>query len=207
MSFVSSDIVSPKASLDGFMAISRAHFFGEFRLDATQHALFRQDALIPLSPKAVEILLFLVERHGRIVEKKELLDGGWPDTLVEEVRLARHVSVLRKILSESDVGQSYIETIPKRGYRFVAPVTEAPPDSEAVSPPGGPSTLPGGALSPHRRWLVGLALILVERPDTWVCSGAGNGNRTQVRSLGRAQRESEERCGKEGRQLVACRAC
>jgi len=96
--------------------------FGEFRLDAKQRALFRRGQLVALTPKSVETLLFLVERHGRIVDKQELMQAVWPDTFVEEVSLARNVSVLRKVLSEGKDGHSYIETIPKRGYRFVAPV-------------------------------------------------------------------------------------
>jgi len=104
------------------MGTSRQYFFGEFRLDPGQRALFRKNELVSLTPKALETLLFLVERHGRIVDKKDLLEAVWPDTFVEEVSLARNVSVLRKVLSENEEGQSYIETIPKRGYRFVAPV-------------------------------------------------------------------------------------
>jgi TolB-like protein/DNA-binding winged helix-turn-helix (wHTH) protein/Tfp pilus assembly protein PilF len=106
------------------MGTSRQYFFGEFRLDAVQRGLFRKDELVSLTPKALETLLFLVERHGRIVDKKELMEAVWPDTFVEEVSLARNVSILRKILSENEEGQSYIETIPKRGYRFVAPVQQ-----------------------------------------------------------------------------------
>ena len=106
------------------MSTSRQYFFGEFRLDGTQRALFRDDKLVPLTPKSLETLLFLVERYGRIVDKKELMDAVWPETFVEEVSLARNISVLRKVLSDIEDGQSYIETIPKRGYRFVAPVTE-----------------------------------------------------------------------------------
>ncbi|HTT33969.1 MAG TPA: tetratricopeptide repeat protein [Methylomirabilota bacterium] len=115
------------------MGKSRQYWFGEFRLDADQRALFRKDELVSLTPKALETLLFLVERHGRIVDKKELMEAVWPDTFVEEVSLARNVSVLRKILSENEEGQSYIETIPKRGYRFVAPMRNEAADTTAVS--------------------------------------------------------------------------
>jgi len=115
------------------MANSRQYVFGEFRLDAVQRALFRANDLVPLAPKALETLLFLVERHGRIVDKKELMDAVWPETFVEEVSLARNVSVLRKVLSENEDGQSYIETIPKRGYRFVAPVSEEQQDEAVAS--------------------------------------------------------------------------
>src|SRR5215467_6417578 len=124
------------------MSTPRQYFFGEFRLDAVQRALFRKDDFVSLTPKALETLLFLVERHGRIVDKRELLDAIWPDTFVEEVSLARNVSVLRKVLSENEDGQSYIETIPKRGYRFIAPIAEeAPTGKKLVSqgPPSGPT--------------------------------------------------------------------
>lgn len=104
------------------MDSSCQYVFGEFCLDADQRALFRRGERVPLTPKSLETLLFLVERRGKIVEKKELMDAVWPDTFVEEVSLARNVSALRKILSPNEGGQSYIETIPKRGYRFVMPV-------------------------------------------------------------------------------------
>jgi TolB-like protein/DNA-binding winged helix-turn-helix (wHTH) protein/Tfp pilus assembly protein PilF len=103
----------------------RQYLFGEFRLDAEQRALFRRDEFVPVAPKLLETLIFLVERHGRIVEKKELMDSVWPGLVVEEVGLARNVSILRKVLSAGQDAQSCIETVPKRGYRFVAPVEDA----------------------------------------------------------------------------------
>ena len=142
------------------MAGSRQYVFGEFRLDARQRALFRQQELIALTPKSLETLLFLVERHGQIVDKKELLEAVWPETFVEEVSLARNVSLLRKALSDHQDGQAFIETIPKRGYRFVAPVEiqdlppgqEATPNSEPYSPE--PSILPGRRIPSFRRkWI------------------------------------------------------
>src|SRR5215467_5189169 len=131
------------------MSTPRQYFFGEFRLDAVQRALFRKDDFVSLTPKALETLLFLVERHGRIVDKKELMDAVWPDTFVEEVSLARNVSVLRKILSENEDGQSFIETIPKRGYRFVARVSENDQTSSAGTGQASvPVMVPGGAVKP-----------------------------------------------------------
>src|SRR6185295_7202224 len=75
-------------------------------------------------PKDLEVLLVLVENQGHTVGKEQLLEKVWPGTFVEEGNLARHVSVLRQVLSQGQNGQQYIETIPKRGYRFVAPVRE-----------------------------------------------------------------------------------
>ena len=72
------------------------YLFGDFRLDPTERVLFRGDRPVPLTPKAVETLLALVERHGRLVTKEELLRIVWPDAFVEENNLAQHISVLRR---------------------------------------------------------------------------------------------------------------
>ena len=117
------------------MAASRQYVFGEFHLDAVQRALFRKNELIALTPKSLETLMYLVEHHGRIVDKQDLMDAVWPGTFVEEASLAKNVSLLRKILSETENEHSYIETIPKRGYRFVAKVKEISSEGE-LQPPG-----------------------------------------------------------------------
>ena len=96
----------------------RLHQFGPFRYDADQRLLFRAGELVPLAPKALETLHVLIERRGCVVEKGELMKLVWPDTMVEEVGLARNISLLRKTLG--DDAETYIETIPKRGYRFTA---------------------------------------------------------------------------------------
>ena len=110
------------------------HFyeFGPFRLDVGERILMCEDRVVPLTPKAFETLLALVENSGRIVEKDFLMKKILPDTLVEEVSLARNVSALRKALSEIDGGNQYIETFPKRGYRFVAAVSEHRDDHSEV---------------------------------------------------------------------------
>jgi Tol biopolymer transport system component/DNA-binding winged helix-turn-helix (wHTH) protein len=97
--------------------------FGPFRLDATERLLLRDQQHVPLTPKAFETLLVLVEHGGHVIEKDELMKKVWPDTFVEEVNLAKNVSNLRKILG-AEQSEHYIETIPKRGYRFVAGVRE-----------------------------------------------------------------------------------
>ncbi|HEU0179219.1 MAG TPA: winged helix-turn-helix domain-containing protein [Blastocatellia bacterium] len=113
------------------------HFyeFGPFRLDATERLLLRDGQHIPLTPKAFETLLTLVENSGRVIEKDELIKKIWPDTFVEEVNLARNVYSLRKVLGGKKAAQ-YIETIPKRGYRFVASVREVRDEcAESVTAP------------------------------------------------------------------------
>jgi Tol biopolymer transport system component/DNA-binding winged helix-turn-helix (wHTH) protein len=97
--------------------------FGPYRLETGERILLREGQLVPLTPKAFETLLALVESGGHILDKEDLIKKVWPDTFVEEVSLAKKVSILRKVLGE-DVDHHYIETIPRRGYRFVAEVRE-----------------------------------------------------------------------------------
>jgi Tol biopolymer transport system component/DNA-binding winged helix-turn-helix (wHTH) protein len=94
-----------------------------FDLDATERLLLRNEQHVPLPPKAFDTLLVLVENVGHVIDKDELIKKVWPDTFVEEVNLAKNVSFLRKTLG-ADQAEHYIETIPKRGYRFVAEVKE-----------------------------------------------------------------------------------
>src|SRR5262245_15268569 len=103
--------------------------FGEFRLDARQRVLCAADrSEIALAPKVFETLLVLVENHSVILDKDYLLKRIWPDAFVEEGSLARNISILRRALGESPDDQRYIQTIPKRGYRFVARVKIIPDD-------------------------------------------------------------------------------
>jgi DNA-binding winged helix-turn-helix (wHTH) protein/TolB-like protein len=99
--------------------------FGPFRLDAREYTLLRDGQVIPVSPKVFETLLVLVENSGHIVGKEELYKQVWQDAFVEETNLTKNISILRKILSEGDGERSFIETVPKRGYRFVVPVRKS----------------------------------------------------------------------------------
>lgn len=95
--------------------------FGPFSLDLSEHRLLRDQEVVPLSPKVFETLLLLVEHGGHILERDELMKTLWPDSFVEESSLTQNISLLRKALGENSQ-QQFIETVPKRGYRFVAPV-------------------------------------------------------------------------------------
>jgi len=96
--------------------------FGRFRVKSDERVLLRGEDLVPLTPKAFDILLTLLENDGRIVNKDDLMKKVWPNTFVEEGNLTQNVSLLRKALGESANGPQFIETVPRRGYRFVAPV-------------------------------------------------------------------------------------
>src|SRR5215510_15516531 len=98
--------------------------FGQFCLDAQQHLLLRDGKLVPLPAKTLTTLQILVARHGSLVEKDVLMREVWPDEFVEEGNLSQHIFTLRRALGETTGTQKYIETIPRRGYRFVAAVNE-----------------------------------------------------------------------------------
>jgi len=98
--------------------------FGPYRLDPNEGRLLRNGEPVPLTPKAFETLVVLVQRSGHLVEKDELMKLLWPDSFVEESNLNQHVWTLRKTLGENKAGNEYIETVPKRGYRFMAEVQE-----------------------------------------------------------------------------------
>ena len=121
------------------------HFysFGPFRLDTGECLLNLDGKPVPLAPKAFEALLILVENAGHLVDKDDLMRRLWPGTFVEEGNVAKHVSLLRNILSEATNGREYIETIPKRGYRFVVEVRE----TEAAEAGSQPQTLPGAGMT------------------------------------------------------------
>lgn len=112
------------------------HFeFGPFRICPAERLLRRGEEVIPLPPKAIDTLLVLAANAGRAVEKMEIIQHVWPNTFVEEGGLARNISLLRKTLGDHD-GKAYIETIPRRGYRFIAPVTDLaaePPSKRSIA--------------------------------------------------------------------------
>ena len=112
-------------------AVRGTYHFGPFCLDVRERRLSRGDEVIPLRLKVFDTLLVLVENAGRLVTKQELLDTVWPETTVEENNLNHNVSVLRKALGEKATGQQYIETVPRVGYRFAAPVDAAVPQPRA----------------------------------------------------------------------------
>jgi DNA-binding winged helix-turn-helix (wHTH) protein/TolB-like protein len=99
--------------------------FGPFRLDTKERVLLRDGSPISLTPKAFETLMALVERSGHVLEKEELMKRIWPDSFVEDANLAVNISSLRKILGERPDGSQYIETVPRRGYRFIGEVKES----------------------------------------------------------------------------------
>jgi TolB-like protein/DNA-binding winged helix-turn-helix (wHTH) protein/Tfp pilus assembly protein PilF len=137
------------------MANVEKHFyeFGPFHIDTVERVLYRGEEMIPLTPKAIDTLLALVANPKRLMDKDELLKLVYPDTFVEENALAKNISALRKVL-ENGAGESqYIQTVSKRGYRFVADVKDRSPVMDEPAP----------APSPDVKWLTWLipAVLLV----------------------------------------------
>lgn len=129
-----------------------AYEFGGFRLDG--NVLQHEGTVVPLTPKAVDTLYLLVSRAPEVVTKDEIMKTIWPDTYVVESSLARNISAIRKALEDRGGPGSYIETIPKRGYRFVAELTVQVAPEPAIESTAAPRV--------PRRWIgfaaAGLAL-------------------------------------------------
>ena len=131
-------------------SIRRVLQFGPYSLDPENRILSRQGVAIRLPGKAFDLLALLAENKGHLLDKDELLERLWPGTFVEEGNLAQHVSTLRRALDDyGGNSQRYIETVPRRGYRFVAEVCEADPNA-------GPDTLPAAG-NRYRRFHLGAA--------------------------------------------------
>ena len=129
-----------------------------------ERLLLRAGQVVPLTPKAFDLLVYLVERRGRLVEKSALMSALWPNTVVEEANVAYNISALRKVLGDDREDARFIETVPTRGYRFVARVAVSstrPSDSSAIPLPAVPGRF-RGSLSAYRIGLgVAAAAMLV----------------------------------------------
>jgi TolB-like protein/DNA-binding winged helix-turn-helix (wHTH) protein len=144
-------------------SIKSTFSFREFELDPLERRLLRAGESIALTPKVFDTLVFLVERAGRLVSKEELLQGVWPRGFVDESNLTKHISLIRRALGEADQGAEFIETVPKIGYRFVAPVMRgAAAAAVQQTPPVTASERRGSGYG----WRAGLSLttrVLLER--------------------------------------------
>ena len=163
----------------------RIYEFGPFRLDPSERKLLRADEIVALTPRAFDTLHLLVRNSGRVLEKDELIRALWPDTFVEEGSLSNHIFLLRKALGDS---QEFIETVPRRGYRFVgavrqflfpdAVVTEKPPVVGSL----GIASLPAKVRRPWRsRAVLAMASITVLASlggAGWFYLRAGRGGET-----------------------------
>src|SRR6266566_7696500 len=99
--------------------------FGDFQLDAAKRRLRRLDGTpVPLTPRVFDTLLYMVEHHDSVMDKEQIMEAVWPDSIVEENNLAQAIWKLRQVFGETPGSHSYIVTVPGRGYRFVAEVNK-----------------------------------------------------------------------------------
>ena len=138
-------------------AVSVLYRFGEYELDSARRLFFRNGERMALTPKALDVLLALIQRRGETVSKDELLREVWPDTVVEEISLTRNISVLRKIFGEKPGEHTYIVTVPGTGYRFVASVEIA----EVPAPSSAQAKMARGRRQPPTVWLGAVAAVVI----------------------------------------------
>jgi TolB-like protein/DNA-binding winged helix-turn-helix (wHTH) protein/Flp pilus assembly protein TadD len=149
--------------------------FKGFRLDTANHILWREGARVPIAPKAFDVLAYLVEHAGRVVTQDELLEALWSETYVNPEVLRKYILEIRKALGDRPDKPEFVETLPKRGYRFIAPVvdesTVEPPDlptssaieeratEETVGNPAAGSEQEGSS-GKYRQWKFAIVLVL-----------------------------------------------
>jgi len=119
------------------------YHFGEFRIEALARTLRREEEIVTLNRRAFDVLLYFVQNPGRVLTRDELLKNVWPDTYVDENSLAQSISALRRALEEKPGDNSYIVTLPGRGYQFVSQVRVDALESRAVVPDAGVAAGPG----------------------------------------------------------------
>ena len=164
--------------------------FGPYRLDVRRRLVWRQDALLDVPPRAVALLAALVEDAGEVVPKEELLRRVWPDTFVEEANLSVNVSILRKALGDQPDGRPWIQTVARRGYRFLGAVRA---QAEA---PRSLAVLPFGSLGPEE----GDPALGLGMADALITRLAATG-RVAVRPTGAIRRFADVDPVEAGRQL------
>jgi TolB-like protein/Tfp pilus assembly protein PilF len=139
---------------------ARVYEFHGFRLDEAQLRLLYQDQPVPLKPKILDLLLFLIQKRGQLIGKEELMREIWPDAIVEENNITVSMSILRKTLGEAHGTHQFIETVPRRGYRFVAEVTERSPE-----PMTSGESYQTDDIEPREELIDSLAVLPQEGPD------------------------------------------
>src|SRR5260370_24406969 len=151
-------------------------FFKTFCLDTANHLLWRNGDRVPLAPKAFDVLAYLVEHAGRVVAQDEIFEAVWSETYVKPEVVRKYILEIRKVLGDRPDNAEFIETLPKRGYRFVAPVMdestvesldvptshtiEEHATEEKVGPAGG-ALEREGSFAKHRLWKLAFLLMLV----------------------------------------------
>ncbi|MEO5754502.1 MAG: winged helix-turn-helix domain-containing protein, partial [Chthoniobacterales bacterium] len=173
--------------------------FGDFRLDPDRRLLCREDgAVVPLTARVFETLLYLVEHSGVVLEREQLMEAVWPDAVVEENNLTQNISTLRRVLGETRGSNQFIATVPGRGYRFVAEVHQAAVNGARPAATTAEDDGPDGATAPpaavslarSRRYYYGFfaaAALLLLASGLFLVRQNGGGEPRRARPLPSAQ--------------------
>src|SRR5271168_1053036 len=137
--------------------------FGEFRIEALARTLRREEELVTLNRRAFDVLLYFVKNPGRVLTRDELLKNVWSDTFVDENSLAQSISALRRALDEKPGDNSYIVTLPGRGYQFVTPVQVVAPESGAILPEVAPAPGSGSSSLLFQKHTIRTSVITEEK--------------------------------------------
>ena len=158
------------------------HFrFGEFDADRAAYRVTKHGAALDLTPKLLDLLFHLLDRPGELVTKEALLDAVWPGANVTENAMAQAISELREALGDNAAAPSYIKTISRRGYRFIAPVKRV--DASSAPPAGSPAA--GPSLEPERTLAVTDFVNLTGDPDVaWLGAGIAETVSSDLASVG-----------------------
>ena len=158
---------------------STQYAFGPFLLDTRERRLLREGIAVPLTLKAFDLLHVLVQNQGHLVSKDELMKRVWPDAVVEENNLTVTISALRKALDEGPTDRQYIETVPRRGYRFVADFRATAPSQPTVEAAIGSRTPRARALT---LGAIGIAVLATAASVAW-WKRSTPGSHAPVRSM------------------------
>jgi DNA-binding winged helix-turn-helix (wHTH) protein len=166
------------------------HFydFGQFRLDADKHRLLRDGQVMPLSSKAIEALLVLVQNPGKPLEREELMKAVWADTFVEDANLTVAISHLRKALGQNGENSEYIETVPRVGYRFVADVRAVTEERAPLICREADTLANGNRRRIRRRWTAGAGKRGQDTSTAGTLAGIGLHKPTRDRLTGYSHR-------------------
>lgn len=181
--------------------------FESFELDRERRSLRQDGHAVAITPKAFDVLAMLVERHGQLVTKEEMLKTLWPDSFVEEGNLSVHISLLRKRLGDNAEDHRFILTIPGRGYQFVASVTEV-----------APVAAPAATVKPElvwrqdaprsrrwRRWVAAAACLAAIAGSGWLLADGSRTRASQTERLEARVSPEAERLYQRGRYLLGKR--
>jgi TolB-like protein/DNA-binding winged helix-turn-helix (wHTH) protein/Tfp pilus assembly protein PilF len=153
--------------------VPHTYDFGPYRLDRPTRKLLRHGKPVPVTPKAFDTLVALIDRRDRVVDKAELMKLVWPDSFVEESNLSQTIFVLRKTLGEAPDSRPYIETVPRRGYRFAAEVR--------IDVPGGPAGPQPAAVGRRRAAWIFAAVLAAAALAWFAASSTGRGGEARPR--------------------------